>query len=479
MMDPGRVKSRGTTVPLVVDVDGSLVSGDLLVESALRVFASTPFGFLRLTLPLLARRAALKRAVSRAAPVPPSSLVINQTVVSEIDAAVRSGRPVWLASGSDELVVQPLAEQLRVSGIMASDGKVNLVGRVKADALVERFGKNGFDYIGNSRRDVVVWKESRQAIAVGASGRLQRALRTVNNDVRFLPGVGGPLDYLRALRPHQWVKNVLVFVAVAAAHVVEIRPYLAAIGAFIALSAIASATYVFNDLLDIQYDRDHPEKSRRPMAACKVRIPKMLVICVFLVAAGLAFALYISRPLGRFVLLYLAVALCYSLLLKRIMFVDVIVLASLYVVRVLAGSAAADVTVSPWLLAFSMFFFLSLAIVKRRKELSNVLLRGKRNVDGRGYIADDAFMMAALGAASGFGSVIVLALYVQSPEVMLRYGDPALLWLSCPLLLFWLGRLLLLANRGAVDDDPVLFAVRDRTSWVCCFLITAVVVAAI
>lgn len=286
-------------------------------------------------------------------------------------------------------------------------------------------------------------------------------------------------EYLRALRPHQWVKNALVLVAPVAAHAVDPVSYLWAAGAFVVMSLVASAGYVLNDIVDVDHDREHPSKRQRPLAAGKVRVVPMAAVGSTLAAVGVAASFLMSVGMGACVVLYLVLAVAYSLRLKRAIIIDVIVLASLYVIRVVAGGVAVAIPVSPWLLAFSLFTFVSLAIVKRRTELANVAEGRQEAVLGRGYIAKDASVVTMLGAASTIGGVIVLALYVQSPEVAMRYDRPELLRLVCPVLLYWLGRLLLLANRGAVDDDPVMFAVRDRTSWLAGLLAVAIVAVAI
>ena len=475
----GEAHLEDEDVPLVVDVDGTLVATDLLVEGSLRLLTSSPWRFLRSAAKGFRGRAALKREIMNAVPLPASSLVLNPAVLEEIESAKRGGRPVWLASGADELAVEPLATHIGADGFLASDGNRNLVGAAKAEALVERFGEGGFDYVGNSRQDIPVWRHARRAVAVGASTGLTRRVRNLDPDARFCPGMESPRAYLRALRPHQWVKNALVFVPAAAAHAVAVDVYIAAAGTFVLLSLIASSGYVVNDMLDIGHDRSHPSKRHRPFAAGQVRFLPMLAIGVLLGATGVGASFLMSAALGTCAVLYLVLAVSYSLWLKRAVFVDVIVLASLYVLRVIAGGVAVGVTVSPWLLAFSMFLFVSLAIVKRRKELADLVHGRLPSIPGRGYVADDVNVMTTFGAASAIGAVIVLALYAQSPEVAIRYGQPELLWLACPLFLYWLGRLLLLASRGAIDDDPVLFAIRDRTSWITGLLVLAVVAMAL
>ena len=439
--------------PLVVDVDGSLIGGDLLIEGIARLLSVSPLSLFALPFWLAASmvrgRAGLKRRIAEAVPLPPDTLALNPAVLEEIAAAQAAGRAVWLASASDERAVAPLAETVGAAGCLASDGRTNLAGEAKAAALVARFGERGFDYIGNERRDLAVWKRARRALGVGLPAGLARQVRALDGEARFLPGLGGgPRDRFRALRPHQWIKNVLVFVPLAAAHETGAEPYLVAAGMFAALSAVASGTYLLNDLLDLPHDRRHESKRHRPMAAGRVPLLPMIGIGAALSAGGLALAFCLSTAAGLWVLLYLAATCAYSLSLKRKTFIDVVTLAMLYAVRVLAGAAAVSVALSPWLLAFFLFLFLALAIVKRQGELRALRDAGGSASGGRAYLAEDFPVMAALGAASGVASVVILTLYIQSPETGERYARPELLWPICPLLLYWLGRMALLACRG-------------------------------
>ena len=468
------------TTPLIVDIDGTLVSGDLLIEGAARLIAASPLSLFALPFWLAGGRAALKRKIARAVALPLPTLVLNPAVLDEIAAARAAGRKVWLASASDELVAASLAEAVGAAGCLASDGHTNLAGRTKAAALVERFGEKGFDYIGNERRDLAVWKHARRAIGVNLPTRLVSEVRALDEEARFLPGLGGgPLDFFRALRPHQWVKNLLVFVPLVAAHETQAGLYLVAAGVFAALSACASGTYLLNDLLDLPHDRRHASKRHRPLPAGKVPLLPMMVLGAVLMAGGLAVAFGLSAGAGICVLLYLIVALAYSLSLKRKIFADVLTLGLLYMVRVLAGGVAVSVTLSPWFLTFFIFCFLALAIVKRQTELHALHESAQPWAGGRAYHAGDLPTMTALGAASAFASVVVLALYIQNPEVRELYAHPEFLWLICLLLIYWSGRMTLLANRGAVDDDPVVFAMRDRTSWLTGLSILAAFTAAL
>ena len=467
-------------VPLVVDVDGTLVSGDLLIEGVARLIAAHPLSLLALPFWLLGSRAALKRRVARDVPLPPSTLVLNPAVLDEIVAAKTRGREVWLASASDELAVASLAEAVEAEGYLASDGCINLAGRAKAVVLVERFGEGGFDYIGNERRDLAVWKHARRAIGVNLSVRLAREVRALDEHARCLPGLGSsPLDYLWALRPHQWAKNVLVFAPLVAAHEIQAGLYLAAAGVLAALSACSSGVYLFNDLLDLPYDRRHPSKRHRSMAAGKVPLLPMLVLAAVLMVGGLAAAFQLSFGAGICVLLYLVLALIYSLSLKRKLLLDIITLSVLYIIRVLAGGVVASVVPSLWFLTFFMFVFLALAIVKRQKEFAALRRSGRAANGGRAWRIEDLPVMVAIGVASAFASVVVLALYIQSPETSDRYARPEFLWLICLLLVYWLGRMMLFANRGIGDDDPVAFTIRDRTSWVTGLCILVVFSAAL
>ena len=476
-MSPGGETDRG--VPLVVDVDGTLVASDLLLEGMARLLATKPLSIFLLPWWLSRGRAFLKRRVAEAVPVPPATVPWNPKVMEQVDAAKNAGRPVWLASGADAGVVAPLADAIGAAGCLASDGHANLIGEAKAAALVARFGPEGFDYVGNHRHDLPVWKQCRNAICVGVSPGLARRLEALDRTPTVLPApTGGWRDWWRALRPHQWTKNVLVFVPIMAAHEADVEAYVLALGVFAALSCCASGAYVFNDLLDLPDDRRHPVRRARPIAAGRLGILPAAGLGAALLAGGLLGGFALSLRSGLFLVLYVLGTLGYSLWWKRVLFFDVVVLALLYVVRIGMGTTE-SVAASPWLLAFSLFIFVALAVVKRLTELV-----ASGDADGsldsrRRYLGQDVGMMAALGAASAFASVVVLTLYIQSPDVATLYRRPELLGFVCPLLVYWLGRLLLLANRGRMDHDPIVFALRDRASWIVAVIVGGVAVAAL
>ena len=479
MADAPATTAEEAAIPLVVDVDGTLLVGDLLVEGIARLMAASPLSLLWLPVWFAGGRAKLKRKVAERTALPRSTLVLNPAVLEAIASAKAAGREVWLASGSDELVVAPLAEEVGAAGYFASDGITNLRGRAKAALLVDRFGEGGFDYAGNEGCDLFVWRKARRIVGVDLSASLKRRTRALRKDIELLPGLGGRLrDYWAGLRPQHWIKNTLVFAPLIAAHDAQAQHYLLAASVFVVLSACASAGYLLNDLADLADDRRHPAKRQRPMAAGKARPMPTLGLAGFLAAGGLAGAFWISTAGGLWTSLYLIVSVFYSMSWKRKLLIDVVVLATLYMVRIVAGAVVVAVPLSPWFLGFFMFVFLTLALVKRQREL-HALASGQLKQAGRAWRAEDVHVVAACGAAGGVASALVFALYIQTPQVSELYARPEFLWPICPLLIYWLGRMTLLANRGLVDHDPVLFALRDRTSWLTGLAIAAALLAAL
>jgi 4-hydroxybenzoate polyprenyltransferase/phosphoserine phosphatase len=467
--DAGDTAARApdaAAVPLVVDVDGSLIAGDTLIEAMLRLIAAHPANAAWILVWLAQGRARLKAAVAERVGFDDGDLVFHDAVVAAIRDAQAAGRPVYLASGGSRRHVAAIAEQIGgVTDIYTAGDGSNMTGRAKADCLVAAFGRRGFDYIGNEARDLPVWQEARRAIAVNAGTGLRRRVRAVHGEAAFLDGGDRTaVAYLRAIRPHQWLKNILVFLPLIAAHLSAAPAMLAAAATFLALSLTASGTYIANDLLDLPDDRRHPSKRHRPLASGAVPLQHGLLLAPALVLAGLALATTVGLATLGMVAGYLALTSAYTLFLKRRMFIDVVTLATLYTIRVLAGAVAVGVALSPWFLAFSMFLFLMLAIVKRYQELHSLKDSDVGKASGRNYHVSDLPILAALGGASGFAAVLVLALYLNTPAVDARYSRPEVLWLLCPLLVYWIGRVMMLTNRGFVDDDPIVFAVRDRPS---------------
>ncbi len=292
------------------------------------------------------------------------------------------------------------------------------------------------------------------------------------------PG-GKPAAVIRAIRPPQWSKNLLVFVPMFMAHAwADADRWRAAVLTFVLWSLVASLGYVVNDLLDVRSDRLHPRKASRPFASGALSVGAGVGIGAALLVGALALTLVLPLTVGLLAGVYLATTLAYSTYLKRKMIVDVLVLAGLYTLRLLAGGAAADVALSPWLLAFSMFLFLSLALVKRYAELREVVQMQATVNARRGYQADDLPVLLGVGPASGYIAVLIAALYLNSRTVTELYAHPMVLWGVCPLLLYWITRMWLLAHRGRMDDDPLTFAGRDRVTYIVAVLAVATVIAA-
>jgi 4-hydroxybenzoate polyprenyltransferase len=481
---PVRTASFAATPPppLVVDLDGTLVETDLLIESIVRLLREEPLALLALPGWLLKGRAYLKREVAQRVELDPTLLPYRSALLEYVRTERDTGRKVILATASDEGLANQVATHLGCfDQVLASDGITNLSGERKRARLVEQFGERGFDYVGNESRDLAVWSAARKAIVVNSSPRLQRAVAKVTDSESAFVDRGASLrEYVSALRPEHWLKNLLVFVPVFAAHLF-FSPVLVTrtVIAFAAFCCCASGGYLINDLLDLQADRRHPQKRLRPFASGRLPLAYGLLMAPALLALSALLAGMLSPLVLGFLLLYVAMTLAYSLRLKRVALLDIVVLASLYTLRVVAGSAAIAVWPSVWLLGFSMFLFVSLAFVKRYAEL--IIMR---DVDGdhataRGYRLSDAELLASKGTASGYAAVLVLALYIASGAVKALYSRHQLIWFVCPLLLYWLGYLWLIAHRGQMYHDPLVFALRNRTSQILLLLMVATVLLAI
>lgn len=455
-------------VALVVDVDGTLLLTDLLHESALQFVAAHPLQLFRLPGWLLGGKAHLKTRLADHVDPGVDTAPLREEVVATIRKAQAEGRPVYLASASDRRLVEKLADRLGgLAGVFGTEaGAVNLAGNAKAARLVEAFGEGGYDYIGDNAVDFPVWRSARKALVVahsdGFAARVTSAFPEAEILARPRPALRG---YLRALRLHQWAKNVLLFLPLIAGHRFELEALAATIAGFLCFCFAASSAYVINDLLDLPGDRDHPRKSQRPFAAGQIPITHGILLSVLLMASAIGLSWSLPGKFTLVLLVYVVCTLAYSLFFKRKLLIDVVILGGLYTLRVYGGLAATGAQQTQWLLMFSLFLFLSLAIVKRCSELVAKRATGKTNIVGRGYRVDDLAILLPLGAAAGYGSVFVVALYLSSPAVTPLYDHPNRLWLVTPLLLYWISRVLLMANRGDLHDDPVVFALTDPKSW--------------
>lgn len=456
--------------PIVVDLDGTLVLTDTFTASLLDALRNRPACLPVVITALLRGRAFCKETVASLAPLNVESLPYNAPLIEYLRHERAAGRRLILATGADRSIATRVAEHLGIfDEVIASDGRRNVTGDQKLRAIRERIGDEPFTYAGNSRDDIRVWRRSRSAILVGVPRSCVRELRHAG--VAIQRDFGRSRQrwkvWCRCLRVHQWSKNILVLVPVLLAH--RIREPLVirqALLAFLALSFGASALYIINDLLDLQADRLHPTKRRRPLAAGQVSVEAGLGLSALMAAGAGALAMLLPIEARLLLICYAAASLLYSLKLKRMLFVDVVSLSLLYALRVLYGGSATGIAISVWTIAFSLFLFTSLAAVKRVAELRRVKVIASEIHSYRGYREDDVNQLSSLASSGGYVAVLVFALYINSPEVRLLYSYPQGLWLLCPMLIYWISRITLIANRGHLDDDPVAFALRDRATWV-------------
>jgi 4-hydroxybenzoate polyprenyltransferase/phosphoserine phosphatase len=454
-------------LPLCVDLDGTLILSDLLLESFVLLIKRNPLYLLLSILWLVRGRAVLKAELASRITPNPASLPYNRELLHWLEAERSAGRHLWLCTASNHLLAERIATHLGLfQGVFASQSNLNLAGRTKAAVLVEEFGERGFDYCGNERRDIEIWKRASGAIVVHGSAELERAaakyaqvLRVFSRERRTASAV------FRALRPQQWIKNILVLVPLLTSHrILEPAATFNALLALVAFCLCASSVYVLNDMLDLETDRTHSRKSKRPFASGELSLALGFILAPCLLGSALLLATTLTRNFFSALLAYYVLTLAYSFALKKIALLDATILAGLYTLRIIAGAAAIDVPLSFWLLLFSIFLFLSLAFVKRFAELHALRRQQRLRAAGRGYDTEDLSILQSLGTAAGYLSVLVLALYINSPDVEHLYRRPQVIWVLCVLALYWISRVWMKARRGEMEDDPVMFAMKDRVS---------------
>ncbi|MDF7661772.1 UbiA family prenyltransferase [Erwiniaceae bacterium L1_54_6] len=466
--------------PLVVDLDGTLIHSDMLHESALRVFRDSPFETLRIPFLLKKGKACLKQHLASQTEFDPKTLPYNEELLEWLSQQRAEGRYLVLCTASDKSIADRIAEHLNIfDEVIASDGISNIEGKHKAAALVQRFQQHGYDYAGNSTADLAVWSQAHKAIVVNGSDDLIKKARDISTVDRVFPKREiGFSAWRRVLRIHQWLKNLLLLVPLFAAHDVSNgEAWLSLMFAFIAFSLCASTVYIANDLLDLDSDRLHPRKRNRPFASGLVPAWMGVLLAPLLLIISLTVAVLVGKQFLCWLLFYFALTCAYSWVLKRLMLIDCLTLAMLYTLRIVAGAAAVGHELSFWLLAFSVFLFLSLAFVKRYAELEVQLLSGKEKIHGRGYHTPDAPLIQTMGIVAGYASVLVLALYLNSDAVLKLYAAPELIWGAVPVMLFWVSWMWMQAHRGKMHDDPLVFAVKDRASLSAGIIFAAILVA--
>lgn len=459
---------------LCVDLDGTLIRTDLTFESLLAALKRRPWLVFLLPFWLLKGKSHLKHRLAQHARLDVSALPYQPQVIELINEARQAGRHVLLVTGSHVALAEQVAEHLPVfDAVLATTLERNLIGGHKAAVLERRFGAGRFEYVANGWVDLAVWRKSSAAVTVNAPAGVVRQVAAMGIPHRAISDRrNGWRTWMRAIRLQQWLKNLLLLIPVITAHQLLNADVLAAtVWAFFSFGTCASATYILNDLLDLDADRHHHKKKTRPFAAGTLDVRAGLAALVLLLACGLGLAWILPSGFRFALAIYLATTLLYSLWLKRIASLDVIVLAGLYTLRIIAGALATGISLSFWLLAFSMFIFLSLALVKRvaelvevhKKEIATGASLGR--LRGREYATEDVVVLQSLGAASGYLSVLVIALYIHSPEVAELYRSPEVLWLIAPLMLLWVTRMWVVTARGYMDEDPIFFAATDPETW--------------
>ncbi len=465
------------SLPLCVDLDGTLILTDSLWESCLRLISQRPWMLLLLPLWLLSGKAGFKHKVAQHVQLDATSLPYNTRLLQYLTKQKLQHRHLVLVTAANRNIAERIAEHLNIfDEVLASDQYHNLSGSNKASVLCEKFGEKGFVYAGNAHVDLKVWQYAAAAVVVNGTPRLQQQAQQYTPLEYALP-VEQPLTlkiWLKAIRVHQWVKNLLLFVPLLLAHAWDMDNAFVITGtAFLAFSLAASAIYLFNDLMDLDSDRAHATKRLRPLAAGVLPVQYGIMLMPLLLAAALLLAWQIHTEFMLILLLYLVLTTAYSLFLKPIELIDVITLTSLYTLRIIAGGIALQVDISYWLVAFSLFIFLSLALIKRFSELKNLISQQGEKVQARGYHIDDLYAVGLFGISSAYVAVMILVLYIHDLQADTLYANPDWLWLVSISILYWISHLWLLAWRGKMNEDPILFAIRNKASYYVA-LITAI-----
>ena len=481
---------------LCVDLDGTLVKSDTLYDSALAVARHQPATLLKFPGWLLQGKAALKRHIASTIQLDVAHLPYNRELLQYLEEQSSTGRPIYLATAADADTANRIAAHLGLfTGVLASNGQLNLAGKNKLAAFHSQFGDN-FSYIGNASPDLPLLEHCKEPMVANPTPGLRAGLRKARiTPIRSFDERVSPFKaWFKAIRIHQWAKNVLIFLPLLLAHTFAPGLIAGSVLAFFSFCLGASATYIVNDLLDLEVDRQHPRKRRRPFASGDLSALSGVIVVALFLLASVALALLVPAVVARlspqytlvkplhFLLwlgIYLVTTLAYSLRLKRMVLVDVIVLSGLYTIRIVAGTAATGIPPSTWLGGFSIFFFLSFAFVKRFAELENLRERGGASAGGRGYHISDLEQLRTFGTASGYASVVVFTLYISNLDAAQLYEHTKRLWLLVPVLLLWLSRLWLVASRGQLNEDPVVYAITDRRSLLLGAVVVAIVLSAL
>jgi 4-hydroxybenzoate polyprenyltransferase/phosphoserine phosphatase len=478
----GTKTAKAMSPVLCVDLDGTLIRGNVLWECILVLLKTRPLTVLLLPFWLLSGLASLKHKLAARIHLDPALLPYRPQVLDLLRQEKAAGHRIALATATDRKFAEAISSYLGLfDEVHASDGQLNLKEANKAAFLVQRYAGAGFEYVGDSAADLEVWRTARAAYVVGTEARAKQAAAVTELKGAILePRVSFRASFrtwINALRGHHWAKNLLLFLPLVLSHNLAAGLLVRTLAGFALYGFCASGLYILNDLLDLHSDREHPWKKQRPFAAGEISIPEGLLASLILLTAALGLGFLLDAQFGLALLGYAALTMLYSLYLKKIALLDVFVLSSFYSFRILAGALISATPLSQWFLAFSMFFFLSLAMAKRYSELLHASDLVKAGNSGRGYHTGDRELLLALGVGSSFSAVVIFSLYVQSQDVRLLYSSPEFLLLLCPIVLYWLSRTWLLAHRGELKEDPVTLAIRDPVSYGVALASAAVIAA--
>lgn len=457
-------------IPLTTDLDGTLIHTDTLAESFMLMIKKKPLLFFLFPLWLLKGKYYLKAKILEHSNLKAESLPYNQDVIKFLEEEKAKGRKIYLFTASMQKIADKVQEHLGIfDAVYGSSDNVNLRSANKLSKLNQLFGEKNFDYIGDSGADIKVWQGSRKGYAVNPSKKIEKKIQELNNvEVISRRKKSTAKLIIKEIRVYQWVKNVLIFLPVLLAHKIpDFSTTVSLIIAFFSFSLMASFIYVINDIFDIAADRQHRKKKFRPIASGELSLFKSFIILPLLAILSLGLSIaFLSHYFTLLLLVYLIINITYSFYAKKIMVLDIIILSILYTIRLIGGGIVADVLISPWLLEFSIFIFLSLAAIKRFSELYNLKQLNKDSSARRGYRTEDIDLIRNIGVISGYISVLIIGLYLNSTEVITLYKRPQLLWIITPLLLYWITRLWMVANRGLMNEDPIIFTIRDKASYI-------------
>ena len=485
---PSQSTETTRDVPLFVDIDYTLLATDLLVESYIQSVKQSPIQIGKVPAWILRGKAHLKRQLAESAQIDFETLPYRREVVEFLVEEKRLGRRLIIATASDERLAHGVAKHLGIfDDILASDGVTNLKGQVKQKAITQYCQEHdltGFAYIGDDRSDLAVWQKAEAVYIVALAPRVLAAAKRLGKPLRVFEVTHSQLRAaIHAIRPRQWVKNILVFVPLLVGHEVDNLPkMLLSVQAFAVFCLVASSVYIVNDMFDLQADRRHERKKARPFASGTLPVVYAPIIVAIALLLGISISVaWLPSNFLAVIGVYLVLNVLYTFWLKSKLVVDVILLSVMYNLRVFSGGVACEIPVSHWLFAFGMFIFTSLAFAKRHSELLNNEHNGAREhsiAKGRGYLIDDLKMISSLGPSSGLIAVLVFILYIQSADVIVLYTNGFFLLCIGPLLLYWIARLWIVAGRGELHEDPISFAVKDWRSWVIAALVAIVMLVA-